>query len=131
MDKLLNDYVSSIDEFKKNVKIFNSDSQRYYNIISEFSVFHKIENKERQKILRLFNFNQFCNEIKHFNSSVEGKFSSLITKEVFYKDFLNKLKSIVVHKNKILKVAKLANEKANKGLSRDNKVYLFKSHKRV
>ena len=94
-------------------------------------MFHKIENKERQKILRLFNFDQFCNEIKHFNSTVEGKMSSLITKEYFYKDFLNKLKSIVGYKNKILKVAKLANEKATKGLSRDYKVYLFKSHKRV
>jgi len=29
MDKLFNEYVCSIDEFKKNVKILNSDSQRY------------------------------------------------------------------------------------------------------
>lgn len=131
MDKLLNDYTQSIDEFKKNVKIFNSDSQRYYNIITEFSVFHKIENKERQKILRLFNFNQFCNEIKQFNNSVEDKMNSLISSEIFFKDFIDKLKSIVAYKNKILKIAKLANEKSTKGLSRDNKVYFFKSFKRV
>lgn len=130
MDKLLSDYINSIDDFKKNVKIFNSDSQRYYNIITEFSSFHKIENKERQKILRLFNFNQFCNEIKHFNNSVFDKNNSLISSEIFFKDFLNKLKNIVGYKNKILKVAKLANEKATKGLSCDNKVYFFKSFKR-
>ena len=29
MDKLFNEYVCYIDEFKKNVKILNSDSQRY------------------------------------------------------------------------------------------------------
>lgn len=130
MDKLLNDYVNCIDEFKKSVKVFNSDSQRYYNIITEFNNFHKVENKERQKILRLFNFNQFCKEIKVFNSSVSDKMQSLISSEVFYKDFLNKLKNIVAYKNKILKVIKLANEKATKGLSKDNKVYFFKSFKR-
>jgi hypothetical protein len=131
MDKLLTDYINSIDEFKKNVKIFNSDSQRYYNVITEFSSFHKIENKERQKILRLFNFNQFCNEIKQFNGSVADKLSSLISSEVFFKDFLNKLKNVVAYKNKILKIAKLANEKATRGLSSDNKVYFFKSFKRI
>ncbi len=130
MDKLLNDYVNAIDDFKKNVKIFNSDSQRYYNVISEFSAFHKIENKERQKILRLFNLNQFCNEIKQFNDSVSDKLNSLISSEVFFKDFSNKLKNTVGYKNKILKIAKLTNEKATKGLSIDNKVYYFKSFKR-
>jgi len=29
IDKLFNEYVCSIDEFKKNVKILNSYSQRY------------------------------------------------------------------------------------------------------
>lgn len=130
MDKLLTDYLNSIDEFKKNVKIFNSDSQRYYNVITEFSSFHKIENKERQKILRLFNFNQFCNEIKQFNSSVADKLGSLISSEVFFKDFLNKLKNVVAYKNKILNIAKLANEKVTRGLSSDNKVSFFKSFKR-
>ena len=130
IDKLLENYINSIDEFKKNVKVFNSDSQRYYNVITEFSCFHKIENKERQKILRLFNFNQFCNEIRQFNGSVADKSNSLITSDVFYKDFLNKLKNIVGYKNKILKIAKLSNEKATRGLSRDDKVYFFKSFKR-
>jgi len=130
MDRLLSDYINSIDDFKKNVKIFNSDSQRYYNIITEFSSFHKMENKERQKVLRLFNFNEFCNEIKHFNNSVSDKNHSLISSEVFFKDFLNKLKNIVVYKNKSLKVAKIANEKATRGLSCDNKVHFFKSFKR-
>ena len=130
MDKLLNDYINSIDEFKKNVKIFNGDSQRYYNIINEFSNFHKLDNKERQKVLKLFNFNQFCSEIKSFNSSVSDKMNSLITNESFYKDFVNKLKNINTYKNKILKVIKLANEKASKRMTKDNKVYYFKSFKR-
>ena len=130
MDKLLNDYYNSIDDFKKNVKIFNSDSQRYYNIITEFSNFHKIDNKERQKILKIYNFNQFCNEIKNFNQNVSDKMNSVISSETFFKDFVNKMKNIVGYKNKIIKVVKLANEKATKGMSKDNKVYYIKSFKR-
>jgi hypothetical protein len=126
LDKLYNDYISSLNEFKKEVKIFNTDSLRNYNIIKEFSNFHNIDNKERQKILKVYNFNIFCNEIKTFNNSVQKKMDTLITSEIFYEDFLRKIKNISFYKNKILKVGKLANDKITKQKNKDNKVSFFK-----
>ena len=131
MDKLYKDYVLAIDEYKKDIKIFNSDSQRYYNIISEFNNFHKIENKERQKLLKVYNLNQFMNEIKIFNENVNDKLNGLIGIEVFVKDFNNRLKNIFLYKNKIQKVVKLSNEKITKEINKNIKVYFFKSFKRI
>lgn len=130
MDKLVIDYFNKIDEFKKDIKIFNSDSQRYFNIISELSNFHKIENKERQKLLKVYNFNQFYKEIKNFNQSVSDKLNGLITHETFFKDYLNQLKNKVSHKNKAIKIIKLASEKIMKEMSKDHKINIFKSFKR-
>lgn len=130
LDKLHNDYINSINEFKKDVKIFNSDSQRNYNIIQEFSNFHKIDNKERQKILKVYNFNIFCNEIKTFNNSVKKKMEDLITSEIFFEDFLRKVKNLSYYKNKFLKLGKLSNEKIIKLKNKSNKVNFFKRNKK-
>jgi hypothetical protein len=111
LDKLLKDSFKAIDSFKKDLKYFNSDSTRYCTIVEELCNFKSMPNKQKVKLLNIYNINSTLEEIKEFNKEVNNKVSRLLTPENFMKKYVNLVKCCEVYKNKMWGFHNLVNKK--------------------
>jgi hypothetical protein len=118
LDKLLKESYKSVDTFKKEMKSINFDSQRYTSIVEELCNFKNISNKQKAKILSIYNLNSTFYEIKEFNKEVNTKIGQLISPEIFLKRFTMVIKNCVQHKNKMKKFHQLIGKKVTDNIER-------------
>ena len=111
LDKLLKDSYTNIDNFKKEMKFLNSDSNRYCNIVEELSNFKSMNNKQKCKILNIYNVNKTFKEIKEFNQEVTSKNNKIINIEIFMNNFNNLVKSSCLYRNKMISFHSLIQKK--------------------
>jgi len=105
-----------VDNFKKEMKFLNSDSNRYCNIVEELSNFKTMNNKQKCKILNIYNVNKTFREIKEFNKEVTGKNNKIINIDLFMKSFNNMVKSSCLYRNKMMSFHTLIQTKLSKKL---------------
>jgi len=116
LDRVLKDTHLSIDNFKKDMKILNSDSNRYCNIVEELSNYKTVSNKQKSKILNIYNINKTFQEIREFNKEVSSKNKKIINVDNFLKNFNNLVKSTCIYRNKMLGYHSLINSKLSKNV---------------
>lgn len=131
LDKLLKDSFKAVDSFKKDLKYFNSDSTRYCSIVEELSNFKNMPNKQKVKLLNIYNINSTIDEIKEFNLDVNNKISRLLAPEHFMKKYINLVKCCEVYKNKMWSFHNLVNKKGmeiiEKGFEKKINFYIRKN----
>jgi hypothetical protein len=127
LDKLQKDSYKAIDNFKREVKYFNNDSTRYCSIVEEMCNFKNITNKQRAKVLNIYNINSTFEEIKEFNKDVQIKTGRLLTPEIFMKKYIKLVKNCEIYKNKMLLFHNLIYKKSTKMLEKgyENKIKFY------
>jgi len=130
LDKLLKDSFKVIDNFKKEVKYFNSDSTRYCAIVEELCNYKNMTNKQRAKVLNIYNINSTLEEITNFNIEVNIKNQKLMTPELFMKKFIKITKNCEIYKNKMISFHTLIHKKAMKILEKgfESKINFYSRH---
>jgi hypothetical protein len=125
IDRIASETLNSVDIFKKNIKVINSDAQRYCSIIEELNNFKKYDSKMKAKILSIYNINSTFEEIKNFNREIDLKNNKLISAEEFKQRFINKIKNCCLYKNKIKKILDMIEDKLKKIISKEVDIKYF------
>jgi hypothetical protein len=129
LDRVLKDSYTSIDNFKKEMKFLNSDSNRYCNIVEELSNFKSMNNKQKCKILNIYNVNKTFKEIKEFNREVTSKNNKILNLEMFMKNFNNLVKSSCLYRNKMITFHSLIQKKLSIKLEEGYSLNFFSAKK--
>jgi len=127
LDKLLKETYDSLDVFKKEMKSVNSDSNRFCNIIEEFSNFKTLNSKQKCKMLNIYNVNKTFQEIKKFNKEFLTKNDRMIDTNSFMKKVDNLSKNTVIYRNKLISFHTLIQNKLTKQLDKEFKIKFFNS----
>jgi len=127
LDKVLKDTYSSIDNFKKEMKFLNADSNRYCNIFEEMSNYKTMNDKQKCKILNIYNVNKTFKEIKDFNREVSQKNKRIITPDNFLKNFNDVVKSSCLYRNKMIAYHSMIGSKLSKNIENGFTLNFFKN----
>jgi hypothetical protein len=102
IDRFHKDSLRSLDNFKKETKVFNSDLNRYTSIIEELLSlkFKSTTPKQRMKIMNIYNIDLTLEEIGQFNKDVVRKQYLLKSADSFTKNFAKILQNIFQYRKK-------------------------------
>ena len=81
-------------------------------MIEEISSFKTMSNKQRSKLLNIYNLGKIFNEVKSFNKDLEYKNRSVVSNEEVVDHFTNLANTCGVYKKKVLKVFNFINKKS-------------------
>jgi hypothetical protein len=131
LDKLLKDSYKELDSFKKEIKFFNSDSNRYCAIVEELSNYKNLPSRQKTKLMNIYNINFTLDEIKEFNHEVQQKIHRVMSPEDYIKKFSQLAKNCELYRKKMMKFHSIINEKSKniieKGFEKNLKFYSRKA----
>jgi len=125
LEKLAKNAEKSIEEFKSDISQISSDSKRYVYMIEEISTFKTMTNKQKSKILNIYNLGKIFNEVKNFNKDLELKERNVVNSEEVIEHFRNLASTCGVYKKKILKVFNFINKKSTAMLEKGYKLRFY------
>jgi hypothetical protein len=124
-DKVLKETFRALDNFKINIKSVNADAHRFCTIIEELSGYKKSDEKQKSKILNIYNINSTIEEINNFNKEINLKSNKLIIFEDFRTKFTNKVKNSNIYFRKFEKILNLNEKKLQKLLEKQINTTFF------